>query len=156
MKKLAYLSLAFFLFTFVASAQKVKEADLQGTWKLIEFESSGLSLDVIKGTVTASKELEAQLPADQLSAGKADMLSALEAVKDLTMTFDKTSMTQKMGGQEKTGNFVLKEKEGKQYLDVATADTTEASQFFVTLKDKKLRLSQVGAGGQSLNMTFTK
>ena len=146
MKKLIYMCLALCVFTTIASAQKLTQNDLQGTWKMTSFSSEGIHVDVPTEKVTMSKELESQLTAEMKQQIELSVLQSMEALKESFAYFNGNSIRQTMGPQEQAGTFTMKEADGKQFLALTLADGT-TEDIAIVMKDKSLHLLQGGADG---------
>ena len=146
MKKLIYLCLAFCVFTTIASAQKIKQTDLQGTWKMTSFSSEGIHVDVPTEKMTMSKELEGQLTTEMKQQIELSVLQSMDALKDSFAYFDGNNIRQTMGPQEQKGTFTMKEADGKQFLALTLPDGT-TEDIAIEMKDKHLHLLQGGPDG---------
>ncbi len=153
MKKLIYLFVACCICS-VASAQKVSEKDLQGSWKLAAFNASGIYLDLATGLVTVSEELKSQLTPDIMEQINEGMKQATEQLKNSTTVFSGNTVEQKIGGKEKKGTYTLKDEAGMQTLTATWGDAT-TSEMVVFVKDNQLHLSK-SEQGQSAELIFNK
>lgn len=154
MKKLIYVCLAMCFFTTIASAQKLTQKDLQGTWKMTAFNAGGLNVDVITEKVTLSPEVEAQMTPETKQQMQAGMQQAMEVFKASFAYVEGNNLRQTMGGQEQKGTFTIKDQDGKQYL-VLTQPEGITEDILVSMKDKKLYLSQ-GAGDDAAQFVYAK
>jgi hypothetical protein len=153
MKKLMYLFVAFCL-TTVASAQKLTDKDLQGTWKLAALEAAGMKIDVATEKVTLTPEMQAQMTPEMQQQMEAGMAEAMEMFKESYAYVEGKSLKQTMGPEERKGTFVLAQKDGKNVIDYTMEDGTKEN-ITVSIVDKKLHLSMDDEGTTAL-FIYTK
>lgn len=153
MKKIIYLFIACFIST-IATAQKVTEKDLQGTWNLAAFNSNGLHLDMATGTVTVSEELKSQLSPEMVAELNESVKEGIPALRSSNIVFTGKNTKQEIAGQVKSGTFIIKEINGEQYIITTYPDKT-TSETGVAIKDKKLYISK-SEQGQTGELIFNK
>ncbi|AWH83767.1 hypothetical protein HYN59_00955 [Flavobacterium album] len=153
MKKLMYLFVALCL-TTVASAQKLTEKDIQGTWKLASLEAGGMKIDVVAEKINLSPEQEAKMTPEMKQQMEAGMAQAMEMFKESYAYIDGKNLRQTMGPEEQKGTFVLANKDGKNIITLTKDDGT-TEEITVSIVDKKLHLVQSGEGA-SADFTYTK
>jgi hypothetical protein len=153
MKKLIYLFVACSL-TMAASAQKVTQENLQGTWKLAAFNTSGIYLDLATGLVTISDELKSQLTPEMMTELNNSMKEGVEALRPSKVVFTGNNVDQNIAGQEKKGTFEIKDVNGEQHLISTYSDGTP-SDTTIFIKDKQLHISK-SEQGQSAELIFNK
>lgn len=155
MKNLIYMCFAIFMFTSIATAQKVTEKDLQGTWKMTNFTAGGIIVDVPLNKISLQPEVESQLTPEQKKQFNDEMSLAMEMFKDSYAYIDGANLRQTMGGQEQKGTFTLKELNGKQYIVLNNGEGAPSEDIMVTIKDKKLYLTQ-GAENEKAEFVYIK
>ncbi len=153
MKKVLYLFVAVCLST-VASAQKLTDKDIQGTWKLAALEASGMKIDVAGEKVVLSPEMEAQLTPEAKEQMNAGMAQAMEMFRESYAYVEGKNLRQTMGPEEQKGTFVMAQKDGKNVITLTKEDGT-TEEIVATIVDKKLHLEQAG-GGASAVFVYTK
>ncbi len=153
MKKLTYLFVAFCL-TTVASAQKLTEKDIQGTWKLVSLEAAGMKIDVPTEKVTFSPEMQAQMSPELQQQAQAEIGGAMEMFKESFAYIEGKSMRQAMGPEEAKGTFEIAQKDGKSVMTY-TMDDGVVEEIAVSMVDKKLTLS-MNDEGTSTVLIYTK
>jgi len=104
------------LFATVAHAQKITPQDLQGTWKLVSFDVSGVLVNVTNAKITFSPELQKSVPAEELEKIKANMMQSMDAFKAASTVFEGNKITQTMGPKVNTGKFAIQDVGEKQFL----------------------------------------
>ena len=154
MKKLVYLCVAI-CFSTLATAQKVTQADLQGTWKMISFAGGGVNVDVLAEKFTVDPEIEKQLTAETKQQMELGMLQAMEMFKESYAVIDGANLKQSMGPQEQKGTFTMKEQDGKQFLVLTVAGAPATEDLGVSIVDKKLHITQ-GAPGDAATFIYVK
>ena len=142
MKNLIYMCLAICMFTSIATAQKVTQKDLQGTWKMTSFIAGGLIVDVPTEKISLKPEVESQLTPEQKKQFNDEMSLAMEMFKESYAYIEGNTIKQTMGGQEQKGTFTIKDKDGKQYLVLTENAEGPSEDMLVSIKDKKLYLTQ--------------
>lgn len=155
MKKLIIMCLAICMFTSIATAQKVTEKDLQGTWKMTSFIGGGLIVDVPLNNISLKPEVESQLTPEQKKQFNDERELAMEMFKESYAYIDGNSIRQTMGGKEQKGSFTLKEQDGKQYLVLTESEGSATENIEVSMKDKKLYLTQ-GAENEKAEFVYVK
>lgn len=155
MKKLIYMCLAVCMFTSIATAQKVTQKDLQGTWKMTNFIGGGLIVDVPLNKISLNPEIESQLTPEQKKQFNDEMSLAMEMFKESYTYIDGNNMRQTMGGKEQKGTFTIKEQGGKQYLVLSEGEGAPAEDIHVSVKDKKLYLTQ-GEENEKVEFVYMK
>lgn len=153
MKKLVYLCMAI-CFSTIATAQKVTEKELQGTWKMTALTTQGVHLDIATKKVTIPDEMKSQLPPETVQQIQTNMQQAAEPLSKAFMYVEKNNIRQVMGPQEEKGTFTISDKDSKQYLVTTLADG-RASEGEVALKDNKLHVTQTD-GTQVANFIYEK
>lgn len=153
MKKTIYLFVALCIST-LATAQKITEKDLQGTWNLAAFNANGIQLDITTGTVNVSEELKSQLTPEMITELNDSVKEGIAVLKSSNVVFTGKNTKQNIAGQEKSGSFEIKDKNGEQYIITTYPDKT-TSETTVTIKDKKLHLSKSDQG-QTAELIFNK
>jgi hypothetical protein len=148
------MCLAICMFTTIATAQKVTEQDLQGTWKMTNFSAGGLMVDVPANKITLKPELESQLTPEQKQQMEEQMDLAMEMFKESYAYIEGKNLRQTMGGQEQKGTFTLKDQDGKQYIVLTVAEGA-TEDMLVSIKDKKLMISQ-GEGAEAAEFVYIK
>ncbi|PZR14576.1 MAG: hypothetical protein DI539_18855 [Flavobacterium psychrophilum] len=153
MKRLIYL-FALCLVSVSAFAQKITSNDLQGSWKLTGFNQNGITLDVTTGVTTVSPELKNQISAEMMTQIDESVKQILESLRASNVTFTNNNIVQNMGGTEKNGTYVIKDRDGHQVMTTNWNDktTTETS---VWIKDKQLYIFKYEQG-QSAEFVFNK
>lgn len=139
-KKIVFLLLSCGL-ALTASAQKLTQKDIQGTWKLAGFNVEGVYLDVVKEDVTFSKELEAKYPEIAREQIKLGMLENIEGFQSARTYIDGNNIKQTMGPEEDKGTFTIATKGADQFIIISNPEgaTDELKAFF---KDKQLHMIQ--------------
>ena len=155
MKNLIYLCLAICMFTSIAAAQKVTEKDLQGTWKMTNFVAGGLIVDVPANTVTLQPELASQLTPEQKKQFDEGTSLAMEMFKESYAYIEGKTIKQTMGGKEQAGTFTIKEQDGNQYLVLTENEGSPSEDILVSIKDKKLYLTQ-GSADDKAEFVYVK
>jgi hypothetical protein len=153
MKKLLYLFVACCL-TTVASAQKLTDKDIQGTWKLSSFDAGQLKVDIATEKITLSPEIEAQMTPESKQQMEAGMAQAMEMFKESYAYVEGKNLRQTMGPQEQKGTFEIAFKDNKNVLTLTQADGTKED-ITIAMVDKKLVLTQT-EGGSAAIFTYTK
>jgi hypothetical protein len=153
MKKLLYLFVAVCI-SATASAQKLTDKDIQGTWKLAALEASGMVIDVVKEKVTLPPETEAMLTEEQKAEMNAGMAQAMEMFRESFAKIEGKNLTQNLGPEEQKGTFVMAQKEGKNVITLTQEDGT-TKEIIVSIVDKKLRLEE-NEGGAAAVFVYTK
>lgn len=153
MKKLIYLFVACCIST-VATAQKVTEKNLQGTWNIAVFDAGGIYINMATDAITLSEELKSQLTPDMMTELDKNMKEGLPILKLSNITFTGNTIKQNIAGEEKSGTFIIKDLDGKQHIVYTYTDGT-TSDTIIAIKDKKLHLSKVDQDG-SLELIFNK
>ncbi|MEL1245420.1 hypothetical protein AAEO56_14190 [Flavobacterium sp. DGU11] len=153
MKKLTYLFVAFCL-TTVASAQKLTDKDIQGTWKLASLEAAGNKIDVVAGKIILSPEQEAKMTPEMKQQMEAGMAQAMEMFQESYAYIDGKTLRQTMGPEEQKGTYVLANKDGKNIITLTKEDGT-TEEITVSIVDKKLHLVQAGEGA-SADFAYTR
>lgn len=148
-----YLLVAFCL-TTVASAQKLTEKDIQGTWKMVSLDAPQMKIDVATEKIVLSPEMEAQMTPEMKQQMEAGMAEAFEVFKESYAYVEGKNLRQAMGPEERKGTFVIAQKDGKNVMTFTTADGT-SEEIIVALADKKLSLTLSG-GGESATFTYVK
>lgn len=154
MKKLMYLCLACFFVTAFATAQKVTAKDLEGTWKMTAFNSSGVNLDLATKQVTIAPELESQLDAEAIAGIREGMAQAVEPLSMSSVIFKGNTFTQVLGPDSKNATYTLVDRDNQQHLDLKMEDGT-ADDATIAIIDKKLHLTQTD-GAQQAVFIYTK
>lgn len=110
--------------TMLASAQKITDKDLQGSWKLTTLMTTGITLDVASGKISYSKETEITTPPTTLETIKDNIKQYGESLKDTSINISGNDIAQTMGGKTKTGTFTIKNHEKIQTLATKYNDGT--------------------------------
>lgn len=113
------LFLSICLSTTVAYTQTITPQDLQGTWKLVSFDVSGVLVDVVNARVTFTPELQGSVPAEELEKIKAGMIQSMDAFKAANTVFTGNRITQTMGPKVNTGKFAIENVGEKQFLFIS-------------------------------------
>ena len=140
MKKL-FLLLAACMLTAAATAQKITQKDLQGTWKLASFSVSGLSLDVATENITFSKEMQAKYPGEALEQIKLSMLESVEGFKTARTYVEGSTIRQVVGPDEDKGTFTITDKGTEQFIVISNPEGI-AAEMQIFFKDKQLHIIQ--------------
>lgn len=102
--------MAFCFITVTASAQKVTEKDLQGTWKLTSFNTDGIEIDITTGVVTVSEEVKSQLSPEAIDNIKAGMREVMEPLSMWYVYITGSSIRQAVGPEQEQGTFTIADK----------------------------------------------
>lgn len=154
MRKLLYLFVAVCI-SATASAQKLTEKDLQGSWNLAAVEASGMVIDVAKEKVTLPPETEAMLTEEQKAEMNAGMAQAMEMFRESHAKFEGKNFTQNMGPEEiGKGTYTITQKDGKNIMTLTEAIGTP-KEITISITDKKLRM-EATEGGAVVAFVYTK
>lgn len=153
MKNLIY-SVVLLLFVTVASAQGNKEA-LQGEWKIVAIETSGIYYEFNTGLILLDETLKAQgePTAEELDMVREQMKQQTAQIANNFISFNKDQFKLGYGPDVREGKFELKEKETGGYIE-ATYTTGSIKKIDYVLKDKVLYLSLPTDDGFDLKMIY--
>jgi len=141
-----FLFLAGCFLTLSANAQKLTPKDIMGTWKFIEVEMHGCTVDLIKQKVTFSEQWKSGMSDSDLMQAEKDMLEQTSAYAAMTLEITDKSMLYKVNGKaEKDNSYGLRYADDKNFL---TGDAASDTDTILSLKDGLLHMNVVTTEGE--------
>ena len=121
-----FLFLAAGLLTLSAQAQQLTPKDIMGSWKFIEVEMHGCTVDLVRQKVTFSEQWKSGMSDSDLIQAEKKMLEQTSAYQAMTLEITDKSMLYKAGGKTEMDNgYGLKYEDGKNFLTGEAANDTE-------------------------------
>lgn len=141
MKKTLFVVVTCIL-SILASAQKITEKDLQGKWNLAVLTTEGIHMDMITGVATLSEELKSELTPNILNQLNENMKQGIAILKSDTTLITGNAIKQYRNQYEKNGTFIIKDTDGKQYIQITFKDGSTVNPE-VFIKEHKLHLIEI-------------
>ena len=144
--KSIFLFVAGCLLTLSAAAQKLTPKDIIGSWRFIEVEMHGCTVDLAKQKVTFSEQWKSGMSDSDLVQAEKNMLEQTAAYRVMALEVDKKYMTYTIGGKtEMKDEYGLEHKDGKNFL---TGDAAKDTDTTLSLKDGLLHMNIASTDGE--------
>lgn len=126
--KSLFLFLAACSLTLSAQAQQLTPKDITGSWKFIEVEMHGCTVDLVKQKVTFSEQWKSGMSDSDLIQAEKNMLEQTAAYQAMTLEITEKSMLYKVKGKTEMDNgYGLKYEGGKNFLTGEAANDTDTT-----------------------------